>query len=266
MALTSNPTAQQIAEEFGGATYPYDSIADYQLAGMYNRVFGGGNHDRLRFGNTGKASITSEISVSTSDNVVTVSVGVDVGGESKGVLGYVDYYWADGDDGIPDSSTNWNKYASTSSPSNGTQSWSEEFSNGDYYFKVDVFNGYISEGSDRLEDISYDLVSLGSGGGGTTLSTPSINTCYDSFGNRMTAEWDYSDVANHFNGRIRINSGNWLDTTLEDSSNWGTSTNPKSGTWSVNQLFDPGDVVEIQVQAVDGSDTSDWSQSCSVTI
>lgn len=275
MALGSDPTAQQIANEFGADTRNNVNGSTnallYNLAAMYTAVFGGGNHDRKAFGGKEKATKIGNLTTSVSSSTVTLQGEITAGAVETEVIGQYQSAIDSNDNelAIPDDNESaWTTFVSTTTTTNGVKSLSGTVPNGRYFFRLKVYNGFISHVANNLHIQPSDLTERRDVNySPPKWSTPTISSCSNNSGNEATAEWVYGESPSSFEAEIRINGGTPQTGMFVSSTNWGTATNNKIGTWSSFAFFNPGDNVEIRIRASaqGGTSASNWSGWCSST-
>jgi len=272
MALSGDPSAQSIASEFGSFTRNMvngsSNVGLYKLKEMYQHVIGGTVHSRTEFGGKARATVVADsMSVSINNDMVTVSANLTTGGLTTTLV--VEYQSAlDGNGNAiaePDDNE-WQELGRNSGiTSDGVRSSVSSIADGTYFFRASIFNAFISHEDD------WAHANSGNNTDRWTVNTapavfdpPTIITAYDFF-NSVRAEWNYGDSPSSFSAEIRIDGGAWEAGSLQSSSNWGSATNPKIGTWNPASVPNLGDLIEIRIRAnaEGGTGQSDWSNIAS---
>jgi hypothetical protein len=187
-----------------------------------------------------------------------------------GVDTSVQFIYQSTDDGsgnekvIPDSNDWVNAGPPTTFTTDGSKTLTHTLSEGTWFVGMRVWNGFNNASVDRIEiDQGTTRHQVGDVTSTNKFVTPGISSCITD-GFYVEATWDYGDAPSTYSARISVNGGDWENGQQNDSTNWGTSTNPKTGEWNTDSFFNFGDTIEIQIKAdaEGGVSESDWSGSC----
>lgn len=116
----------------------------------------------------------------------------------------------------------------------------------DYVYRFKYWNGFNQHSQDRYvtatESVETDSEQQ-------QLTQPGIVNCGIGSFSRVTAEWNYNDIPDQFTAQVRVNGGTPAETTVQTSTNWGDSADPKTGAWVSDEQFEFNDMVEIRIKA-----------------
>lgn len=257
MALSSDPGATAIANEFAGSTRNSvngtTNTSLYDLDAMYKAVFGSGTHDRRAFDNKEIAGASS-LSVSVdSDGDVSASCSVIAGGVTTNIELL---YQETNDEAIP-LNDEWEVLDSTTRSSNGTQGLSGELPNGEYFIGMRVWNGFCSHSSDKIIlDQGTTRHTVSSSSGGTVDEITKL-----SFDSRLGATWfhtwEYPSSSASFQLEYVYNSGsNWETASMSSLSYDGDDE--WSGGFAPSDLPDTQNTIQFRIRANESGVTSQW--------
>lgn len=248
MALPNDPSRDAIYAEFGSATK--NSIANKNLKEMYQMVFGSGAYDRDSFGGKGQASLNS-FSSGGDGTLGYVTVNIDSGGVPTTILAYSQSAVDENDNikAAPDEG-DWVQFQSLTTSVSGSHTLSAEIGPGTFFFKAEVYNGFIS--SDRLSQDSggNSHPVQDPGGNDPQLDAPYLlNTISHGFYG-FTLEWNTSGIEpTNFQFQYRFNGGTWKSPrSITNETNYGTTTDPKSASIQTDEFPSPGDTFEFRVK------------------
>lgn len=275
--IPNDPSGIRIAQEFGSNTrndiYGSTSTSVYDMKEMYLHVFGNLEHDRKEFGGTGKPEISTspgDASASTvSETEIDVSFNVSFQGGLTNMVVYIEYHdTASG--GIPftTQSTQLSAPFSYSSGGNKTARVDGLSDSTSYYFRPVYYNSYVSNSSDWIDwepdDGEYPLASTDSFGDFPEPSIIQNSISVNSSATEIFLQFNQNDPQpNDFSFRAADQMGDPAggSYTLISSSGWGSSSNPKSGTWGLTGTEDIPYEIELRADGNVQYGSSNWTKA-----
>lgn len=124
--------------------------------------------------------------------------------------------------------------------------------NTSYTIRARVYNMFV------IEDWLTTNTSSATSSGPNVFPAPAISSAVWS-GNNIQAYWNYGNSPNSFSAQWSAMGVSWTNLAGGSSSNWGTSTNPKSGIWTPAQSGLNNTQIRIRANAQGGVGASDWS-------
>lgn len=263
--ISSVPTLQEVKNEFAPDT---SSQVGDSMRNMYEKVFGtpssGGKLSD--FSGTGQPSATITEINRTGSFQYEVTGNLDFhGGTSQLECHYYIIYNTTGtmpeDEGDmtqgEDFKTTTRTVTEPGPINEAIDSSSSELVGDTIYAAIYYYNGFNFDDDDhkRTNTVSRSTTA-------DQLGQPVISSATkDASAEQVTPVWNYSDTPNEYQARIRVDGGGEHQASLESGSevNWGSSNNPKEGTWNSLNAFFPSSTVEVQIRAV--APNANWTNS-----
>lgn len=281
MALDGS-SAKAISQEFGVNTRAQSSVNGttnpdlYKLKNMYEYIFQTtGAHSRTAFAGYGKP-VVSNVSASTSSTLggrINVSFNVDqVNNPDGNSWNYTNVQVQVSEGGGDREPTDWQNvgnsvaYGTTGAKSiNGIDVPKE---NTTYAVRILYWNYFNNVSADHIQEPSQQPYPTATSSSPNRYPTPVIDQAFQSGGSNVYVEWTYGDEPSSFEAQWRLSGSNtWDNLILSSSSNWGTSSNPKSATWNDGKIIPSGThEVRIRASAEGGVSESFWSQPETFTV
>ena len=271
MALPSNPGRDEIWMELEESTYRNGGVNTNGLNAMHDYVFGAGSYTRDGFGGYGIPELASSLSATAGDGELDLIFTVNTDGGSQ--MTFVAEYWPTTTD--PElMGGNWQTIGTGNGSGQFTKTLTGLTNGQSYDVRVTAYNKFNNSGnyvnySAPASPLRWDYTNIVTAvPEQPQFNTPSIITCsYIGFSNEIHVEWNYGASPSSFSAQTNVNGAGWTNATLQSSSNWGGSSNPKTGNWSVNPFPNPGDTIQVRIRAdAEGSNSaSDYSSPCQDT-
>lgn len=261
MAIPSNPDRSRIYSEFGSATRSAN-VSNRSLKDMYAQINGSGSgYSRDWFGGKGWCSISdaSFDGAKESSSEIRLIFNLTSGGVDSFV--FAQYYEDDGGKNFDDDAINGDLHVFASGGSKEIIVDGLEAST-TYKLRLVYFNAFNDEWDDHKTEHTTSISRTTDIG--TQYPQPSINDAVQD-GSWIDVEWTYGDAPDSFSAQYREStSHSWENMSLISSRNWGTSSNPKEGTWSPGRSFSGGQV-RIRANGDGSADSSSWSDPYTIT-
>ena len=256
MALSASPSRSEIYAEFSTglqSTFPNRNLKD-----MHAQYFGGtgAGYAREDFANLSKPQYVQS-GISEDHDSIHITLEHSIAGTS---YFRAQYHADDGQPPFSGQTVSTTAYESVT----GVQNFAVIDITGlaastTYWIRIQYYNGFGTS-TNPFTDSAFSHVTDAP----PSFPQPVITSASHSFGNSYTVQWDYtnSPQPDTWSSQYRINGGTWTDYNgLSTSNNWNSSSNPKSATWTMDVFLDPGDTLEVRIQAdaSDGLSASAWS-------
>lgn len=248
MALGNKPTLKDVYNEFSASSRSTSMRQMYEYAFDTNNASGGRLSD---FAGMGKPSIANfSVTASSQDSVggkVDISFDITAGGSPTVTqVQYkipTDTSWTDLGPGYSKQSQNITiSHTEVSMPEPMTQ----------YDFRVQYYNGFNNHSSDWYYSAVITETSS------APLKFGNIGITSATAASYVDVTFNYGDVPSEFELQSSSDGISWITRTLQSSTNWGTTSNPKTGRWTYS-----GIMVRLRAssQVVNGQTVaaSDWS-------